>query len=152
MAVVQSIGMESSLCVTCSKNDRFISLEIRLASTLSPNGRQICVAKHGGYDLYNLDSGIVLHTFAHGLHPGVDKYPATFLPGGFVFCGATNDGTVTIWDSKEGDRLQSVQHLRAFILSTFYCHNPDPSQAGVTLHTLAVRSMPTSLVFLGLLL
>ena len=68
--------------------------------------------------MYSLDTGIVLHTFAHGLHAGVDnfkyKYPTAFLPGGFVFCGATIDGTVTFWGVKEGDRLQSVQHPCAF--------------------------------------
>jgi hypothetical protein len=92
--------------------------EIRLASCLSPNGHHISTAKHGGYDLYSLDTGIVLHTFAHGLHAGIGKYPTAFLPGGFAFCGATIDGTVTIWGLKEGDRLQSVQHICAFRFST----------------------------------
>jgi len=76
------------------------------------------MAKYGGYDLYSLDTGIILHTFAHGLHAGIDKYPTAFLPGGFTFCGATSDGTVTIWGVKEGDQLQSVQHLCA---SRFPC-------------------------------
>lgn len=74
-----------------------------------------------------------------------------FLPRGFAFCGATTDGTVTIWDIKEGDRLQSVQHLCVSILSTFHYHNPDLPQAGTTLHALAVCSMPILLPFLGLL-
>jgi WD40 repeat protein len=100
-----------------------LKFSTRLASSLSPNGNQITAAKHGGYDLYSLESGIVLHTFSHGLHAGVDKYPTSFLPGGFAFCGATTDGTVTIWDVKEGDQLQSVQHLCAFLFSMFTCRD-----------------------------
>ena len=120
------------------KNQVYLT-EIRLSSCLSPNGHHISTAKHGGYDLYNLDTGIVLHTFAHDLHVGIDKYPTTFLPGGFAFCGATIDGTVTIWGVKDGDQLQSVQHLCASRLSRLFCNNPDFPQAGVTVHTLAVR-------------
>ena len=72
--------------------------------------------------MYSLDTGIVLHTFAHGLHVGIDKYPTAFLPGGFAFFGATIDGTVTIWGVKEGDRLQLVQHLCASILNSLNFH------------------------------
>ncbi|KAH9058169.1 WD40-repeat-containing domain protein [Lactarius vividus] len=95
MTVTQSINMPSPM----------------LGSSLSPNGLHISVAKRGGYDLYSLESGIVLHTLAHGLPLDGNMYPSTFLPRGFAFCGATVDGTVTLWDVKEGDRLQSVQHL-----------------------------------------
>jgi len=95
--------------------------------------------------LYSLDTGIVIHTFAHGLHVGIDKYPTAFLPGGFAFFGATIDGTVTIWGVKEGDRLQLVQHLCASILNFHVRYNLKFPQAGVTLQTLAVRSTPTSL-------
>lgn len=76
----------------------------------------------GGYDLYSLDSGILLHTFAHDLPEAIldgDKYPSTFIPTDFVFCGATIDGTITLWDGKVGDRLQSVQHRRR---STIYVY------------------------------
>jgi len=111
MAVVQSINMPSPM----------------LGSSLSPNGLHISIAKRGGYDLYSLDSGIVLHTYEHDLTPDSDKYPAAFLPRGLVFCGATVDGTVTLWDVKQGGRLQSVQHL-----------------PGVTIHTLAVYAAENS--------
>lgn len=114
--------------------------KIRLASCLSPDGRHISTAKRGGYDLYSLDTGIVLHTFGHGLHAGIDKYPTAFLPGGFVFCGATSGGTITLWGVKEGDRLQSVQHPCASKCSMSACRNPDFPQVGVPLHTLAVCS------------
>ncbi|KAH8996084.1 WD40-repeat-containing domain protein [Lactarius hatsudake] len=82
----------------------------------------------GGYDLYSLDSGIVAHTYSHGL-PSInnDKYPATFLPRGIAFCAVTADGTVTLWDVKQGDRLQSVQHL-----------------PGVTIHAIAVYAAEKS--------
>jgi hypothetical protein len=63
--------------------------------------------------MYCLNSGIVLHTFAHGLPFDTDAYPSAFLSRGFAFFGATADGTVTLWDVNAGDVLQSVQHLRA---------------------------------------
>ena len=94
--------------------------------------------------MYSLDTGIVLHTFAHGLDLGIDKYPTAFILGGFAFCGATIDRTVTIWGVKEGDQLQAVQHLRTskFSMSPYY--NPDFPQVGAILHTLAVCSTPAS--------
>ncbi|KAH9037773.1 hypothetical protein EDB84DRAFT_1560523 [Lactarius hengduanensis] len=128
MAIVQSISMPSPI----------------FGSSLSPNGLLISTAKLGGYDLYSLDSGIVAHTYSHGLPSINDKYPATFLPRGIAFCAATADGTVTLWDATQGDRLQSVQHIRAssFVsmlsrhASQFNTHFP---QAGVTIHAIAVR-------------
>jgi WD40 repeat protein len=124
-------------------------ISIRLGSSLSPNGLQISIAKCGGYDLYSLDSGIVLHTYEHGLTPDTDKYPTTFLPRGFVFCGATADGTVTLWDVKQGGRLQSVQHLRASILFIFLYFDSHLPQAGVTIHALAVCSTVSPLLSWG---
>ncbi|KAH9168279.1 WD40-repeat-containing domain protein [Lactarius sanguifluus] len=111
MAIVQSISMPSPI----------------FGSSLSPNGLLISTAKLGGYDLYSLDSGIVAHTYSHGLPSINDKYPATFLPRGIAFCAATADGTVTLWDVKQGDRLQSVQHL-----------------PGVTIHAIAVYAAEKS--------
>lgn len=140
------------LQVSCWEERLVYLIKIRLASCLSPNGHHISTAKHGGYDLYSLDTGIVLHTFAHGLHSGIDKYPTAFIPGGFAFCGATIGGTATIWGVKEGDRLQSVQHLRMSKCSMSPCYNPDFPQAGMTLHALAVCSTPTSPPSQGLLL
>ncbi|KAH9976086.1 hypothetical protein BJV77DRAFT_968153, partial [Russula vinacea] len=67
-----------------------------------------------------LNTGIVLQTFVHGLPLNIDTFPSTFLPRGFAFCGATVDGTVTLWDVKLGDPLQSVRHL-----------------SGATLHAIA---------------
>jgi WD40 repeat protein len=78
-------------------------------------------AKCGGYDLYNLHTGIVLHTYEHGFPPDIDKHPAIFLPRGFVLCGATADGTVTLWDVNQGDRLQSVRHHGTSVLLTLPC-------------------------------
>ena len=49
--------------------------------------------------------------YTHGLSASNDKYPSTFLPKGFTFCAVTVDGTITLWNVKQGDRLQSVQHL-----------------------------------------
>ena len=98
-------------------------ISVRLGSSLSPNGLEISTTKRGGYDLYSLDTGIVLHTFAHDLPLAVldgDTYPSTFLPTGFVFCGATVDGTVTLWDVELGDRLQSLHHLREPISSAMF--------------------------------
>jgi hypothetical protein len=97
--------------------------------------------------LYSLDTGIVLHTFAHDLSLDVldgDKYPSTFLPRGFAFCGATVDGTVTLWDVKVGDRLQSVQHCRESMSSIFTCVDSHLLQAGATLHSIAVRLIANS--------
>jgi hypothetical protein len=91
-----------------------------------------------------LNSGIVLHTFVHGLPLGVDAYPSTFLPGGFAFCGATVDGTVTFWDVKAGDPLQSVQHLRASMSPVFSCIIAYLSQAHATIHTVAVCFFTTT--------
>lgn len=84
---------------------------MRLGSSLSPNKLHISTAKRGGYDVYSLNTGIVLQTFVHGLPLNIDTFPSTFLPRGFAFCGATVDGTVTLWDVKLGDPLQSVRHL-----------------------------------------
>lgn len=127
----------------CSRSDtierRFTSpLSTRLGSSLSPNGLHISAAKRGGYDLYSLDSGIVLHTFVHGLPLDGDVYPGIFLPRGFAFCGATVDGTVTLWDVGRGDRLQSVQHLRASMTHSFPWIGAHLRQAGATLHAVAV--------------
>ncbi|KAI9431591.1 hypothetical protein BJY52DRAFT_1232100 [Lactarius psammicola] len=124
MTVIQSINMLSPM----------------LGSSLSPNGLHISAAKRGGYDLYSLDSGIVLHTFAHGLPHHSDVYPSTFLPRGFVFCGVTVDGTVTLWDVKVGDRLQSVQHLCASMPPMFPAIGTHPPEAGANLHAIAVHT------------
>lgn len=71
--------------------------------------------------MYSLSSGIVLHTFVHGLTQDGDMHPSTFMPRGFAFCGATVDGTVTLWDIKVGDRLQAVQHLCTSMPPMFSC-------------------------------
>lgn len=80
---------------------------------------------------------------AHGLPLDGNMYPSTFLPRGFAFCGATVDGTVTLWDVKEGDRLQSVQHLRASMSLMFPFIGTHPSEAGATLHAVTVRFAAT---------
>jgi WD40 repeat protein len=82
-----------------------------------------------------------LHTYEHGLPLDVDKYPTTFLVSGFVFCGATLDGTVTLWDVKQGDRLQSVRHHRdrVLLLLILSCTDSHLPQAGIIIHALAVR-------------
>ncbi|KAH9031997.1 hypothetical protein EDB85DRAFT_2145749 [Lactarius pseudohatsudake] len=132
MTVTQSINMPSPM----------------LGSSLSPNGLHISVAKRGGYDLYSLDSGIVLQTLAHGLPLDGDMHPSTFLPRGFAFCGTTVDGSVTLWDVKVGDRLQSVQHLRASMPPTFPFIGTHPPEAGATLHAVAVHTEEKSGVVL----
>jgi len=66
-------------------------------------------------------------------------YPSTFLSRGFAFCGATVDGTVTLWDVKLGDRLQSVQHLRASMPLVFPFVGAHLPEVGATLHAVAVR-------------
>ncbi|KAI9434626.1 WD40-repeat-containing domain protein [Lactarius indigo] len=132
MTVIQSINMPSPM----------------LGSSLSPNGLHISAAKRGGYDMYSLDSGIVLHTFAHGLPLDADVRPSTFLPRGVAFCGATVDGTVTLWDVKVGDRLQSVQHLRASMPSILPSIGAHPPEAGATLHAVAVHTEEKSGIML----
>lgn len=110
----------------------------RLGSSLSPNGLHISAAKRGGYDVYSLGSGVVLHTFVHGLTLDGDICPSTFLPRGFAFCGATVDGTVTLWDIKVGDRLQAVQHLCASMPPMILCIDTYFPPAGATLCAVAV--------------
>ncbi|KAH9010834.1 WD40-repeat-containing domain protein [Lactarius hengduanensis] len=124
------------------------------------NIKLITTYRHHGIQLWDveqmaivpidyLDSGIVAHTYSHGLPSINDKYPATFLPRGIAFCAATADGTVTLWDATQGDRLQSVQHIRAssFVsmlsrhASQFNTHFP---QAGVTIHAIAVYAAEKS--------
>ncbi|SRR6266702_5434652 len=120
-----------------------LPLFTRLGSSLSPNGLHISAAKRGRYDLYSLDSGIVLHTFAHGLPLDADVHPSTFLPRGFAFCGATIDGIVTLWDVKVGDQLQLVQHLRASVPPMFPSIGAHPPEVGATLHAVAVHFVAT---------
>ena len=90
-------------------------ISIRLGSSLAPNGLHISVTKRGGYDLCRLDTGMILHTFAHDLPLAIldgDKYPSTFLLEGSAFCGATVDGEVTLWDVEVGNRVLGIRHLR----------------------------------------
>jgi hypothetical protein len=115
----QSICLLSCACPLKLKTRHDLALiyfiSVRLGSSLSQNGLHISATKRGGYDLYSLDTGIVLHTFAHDLPLAIldgGKYPSTFLLEGFGFCGATVDGAVTLWDASAGHRLQSVQHSR----------------------------------------
>lgn len=114
MSIIQSINLTSTLCVAeATTRSSCADSSTRLGSSLSPNGLQIAVTKRGGYDIYSLDSGVLLHSFAHDIPQAMldgDKYPSAFLPTDFVFCGATIDGTITLWDGNVGDRLQSVQH------------------------------------------
>jgi WD40 repeat protein len=116
MSIVQSFNMSaaSPLCVAehMTRSSR-ANLSIRLGSCLSMNGLHISTTMRGGYDIYSLDSGMLLHTFAHDLPQAIldgHYYPSTFLPNSFTFCGATVDATVTLWDVKVGDLLQSVRH------------------------------------------
>lgn len=90
-------------------------ISIRLGSSLSPSGLHISTTKRGGYELCSLDTGIVLHKFAHNLPSAIldgDKYPSTFLLEGSAFCGATANGEVTLWDVRVGYRALSIQHFR----------------------------------------
>lgn len=111
VTVVRSIGMRLPI----------------LGSSLSPNGLLISTAKLGGYDLYNLDSGIVVHTYTHGFPASNGKFPTTFFPRGIAFCAATADGTVTLWNVEQGDRLQSVQHLPGATIQAIAVHFSEKS-------------------------
>ena len=116
MSVVQSINMPTPLCMVSEADAKLMHfISVRLRSSLLLNGLEISTTKHGGYKLYSLNTSIVLHTFVHDfpldVHDG-DTYPSTFLPMGFIFCGATIDGTVILWYVELGNWLQSLHHSR----------------------------------------
>ena len=61
IAIVQSISIPSPMYVICWEGRLVYLTKVRLASCLSPNGNHISTAKNSGYDLYSLNTGIVLH-------------------------------------------------------------------------------------------
>ncbi|KAI0054759.1 WD40 repeat-like protein [Artomyces pyxidatus] len=78
-------------------------------STISSDGAYLVTAKSSVYDMYYIDTGIVEKTWEHDL-PGAAKYPVIFLHNGFAVCAQETPGTVSLWSSSEGYKLQSVQH------------------------------------------
>lgn len=119
-------------------------ISIRLGSSLSPNGLYISATKRGGYELWSLDSGMILHKYTHNLPPAIldgGKCPSTCLLGGAAFCGTTVDGEVTLWEVETGNRVLSLQHLREFMSCAMLCVGSQLCMltAGATLHAIAVR-------------
>lgn len=78
------------------------------SSALSTNSQYLAVARQFVFQIYDLDSGMIIRTFKHKLGVAARKFPLEFAHGNLALLCIYDHGSVRLWDLTNQATMQTL--------------------------------------------